>query len=143
MTLTAALGDETTGIREFLSALLAPLLSGHSSLGFIIILMVFCTFVTNFANNAVLGAIMMPIMYPFALESGVNPLAVATVLMFSVHLALLTPAGSPAAALLHGNREWIDVKDIYKYSVVFIIMVLLLNIIIGIPLSNFIWRSYI
>lgn len=142
MTLTAALGDETTGISQYLSSVLEPLLGGHSTMSFTIILMVFCMIMTNFANNAVLGAVMMPIMYPFALECGANPLAVATVLMFSVHAALLTPAGSPAAALLHGNRDWIDVKDIYKYSFVFLITLLILNIVIGIPLSNFIWNSY-
>jgi len=140
MTLTAALGDAETGISEFVSVSLHPLLGGHSSIIFTIILMLFCVVVTNFANNAVLGAVMMPIMYPFALESGASPIAVATILMFSVHLALLTPAASPAAALLHGNREWIDLKDIYQYSVTFIIAVVILNLVIGIPLANYIWR---
>lgn len=60
------------------------------------------------------------------------------IMIFFVLLsAAITPAASPFAAILHGNKEWVPSGDVYKYTLTYVGLELLLVLIIGIPVTNF------
>lgn len=68
--------------------------------------MVLGVLITNVANNAITGAILMQIIVAMAPSMGIdNPVPLAMTVTMAMFLALLTPAASPYAAVLHANKE--------------------------------------
>lgn len=139
MVVAAAFSMPTTGITAFLKNMLEPLLGGHPSYLFSIIALVFCIAITQFANNGLMAVILMPVIAPFCVENGTNFSALAAMMMFGLHLAALTPAASPIAAILYGNKEWIDLKVAVKYVTPIVICGTIIFAVIGLPLANFIF----
>lgn len=139
MVISGALTDDATGIKLFLTEVLNPLLGNRSPIMFTTILIIFSMLITNIANNGVMGVLLMPIVYTFSLQNGANPVAVATAITFALHVAILTPAASPYAAILYGNKDWLEAKDVGKYGSVIVITMLALYLVVGFPLSNLIF----
>ena len=136
MVISGALTGEGTGISEWATDALNPLLGGRSQFAFAVILLMFSMFITNIANNGVMGVVLMPIMYTFALQNGTNPEGMATLLIFAMHMAILTPAASPYAAILIGNKDWVGQRDVLKYGSVIIATTFTIFLFIGLPLSR-------
>lgn len=139
MVISNALTAESTGITAFLTEILGPALGGRSPFVFAAILLTFAMVVTNFANNTVVGVMMMPVIYSFALQNGSNVAGVVTAVIFMLHYAIVTPAASIYSCVLHGNSEWVESKDVVKYTTVMMVFMLALFIVIGIPLSNWLF----
>lgn len=139
MVISDALTIDSTGIKPFLIQTLNPLMSNNSPLVFTAIMVTVGMLITQAANNAVMGVLLMPIMYTFALQNGTNPTAVAAIMVYTLHIAMITPAASPYAAVLFGNKEWIESKDITKYGTLVMFSMLALYLIIGIPIANLIF----
>ncbi len=139
MAISSAMTSPGTGIPEFLSQQLHPLLGGHSYTTFILILAVFSIFISQFANNGIMGVLLMSVVNIFSVESGGSFEASATLMTFALHVALLTPAASPYAAVLFGNRDWLPQKDIFKYGFVIVLMSAVLYTTIGVRLIGIIY----
>lgn len=131
-----ALTAEGTGIKEFLIQSLGPILLGRSALTFAIIALGLGLLVTNFANNGMTALILMPVIVSFSDALGANPMAMVVLLIFTVHVAIMTPAACPMAAMMHGNTEWISTGQIYKYGGITVLLVLVIILAAGIPLGN-------
>ncbi len=58
---------------------------------------------------------------------------------FALHVALLTPAASPYAAVLFGNRDWLPQKDIFKYGFAIVLMAIVLYTTVGVRLIRIIY----
>ncbi|MDR3357268.1 MAG: hypothetical protein LBN96_00100 [Desulfovibrio sp.] len=139
MAISAAMVNKSTGITEFLRTMLDPLLGGHSYLLFAAILVIFGMSITQFANNGVMGVLLMPVVKVFCDQTGGNFEGTATLLIFALHVALLTPSASPYAAVLYGNKDWLSQGDTFKLSLVIILMALLLYVVVGIPVMRMIY----
>ncbi len=133
MPISSVLTAEEAGVTAFLLKVLSPFFEGKSTLAFLMIAVASAVIITNFAVNNVVGAILLPVFYPFALALDISPLALTSLLVFTCHFALLTPAASPMAALLHGNTSWCRTGDIYKYGVLIVLASFLVSCIVGIP----------
>lgn len=134
--LSNALMAEETGISAWLQVTLEPMLNGQPKLMFL-----FCAFglaliLTNFSNNGMVGLIFMPIILSFCGTFGLNPAAMAVILIFTVHVALITPASCPMAGLMFSNPEWIKPKDIYKYGFPTLLITIFAVVFIGNPLGT-------
>lgn len=92
---------------------------------------------TNFINNAVMGAIFIPIVGAIYMNVGVNPIAVVAIISFASNVAILLPSASPLGAILNGNKEWISQKQIVQQSVL-CMAVTAITIAICIPIANMI-----
>ena len=92
--------------------------------------------ITNVANNAITGAILMQIVVAMAPSMGIdNPAPLAMTITMAMFLAILTPAASPYAAVLHANKERISTGDIMKYGSVLIIVSMIVYVVVGLPLA--------
>lgn len=130
------MADET-GIKPWLVNMLTPLFGSHGQMFFIVFLTVIGVIVTNVANNAITGAILMQIIVAMAPTMGIdNPVPLAMMITMAMFLAMLTPAASPYAAVLHANKEKISTGDIMKYGSIFIAVSVVVYIVIGLPLAN-------
>lgn len=140
MAISGALTAKGTGITEFLGQTLEPVLGGHSSIMLLVILLSLSLSITQFANNGIMGVLFMPIIATFAPQAGLSFEGAATLVILILHTALLTPAASPYAAVLFGNEEWIDKRDISKYALFFVFATLATYLIFGLPLLELLYQ---
>ncbi|MEL7567217.1 MAG: SLC13 family permease [Dehalobacterium sp.] len=129
-----SLMHESTGIKAFLEQNMVPLVSGLSPALFIIAIIIMVVFLTNFTINMVIVAMFLPIVIPMAPTMGVSAEQISYLIMVASTIAVLTPAGCAAAAILFPNTKWIKVKDIYKYGVPSVIALTVLALLV-----NFLW----
>ena len=134
-----ALNAESTGINEFLVDKFGALFNGVSGTLFVFTVMLIAIIATQFMNNSICGAIMFPIIYPFSIAIGVDPAMVTVLMIYCLVIAVLTPAGSPMAALMFANQEWVTTKELYKYITPGIIIVFLSVCAVGIPVANLVF----
>lgn len=134
-----ALTSEQTGVTPFLQSALMPIFEGKSVLAFTVLIMVICIIITNLCNNIVVGMLFIPIINIFASQNSISPIPMGIIMLFVVCLALVTPASSALGAALHSNQEWLQVKDIYKYTIIMSLLTLIVAFVVGLPLLNLIF----
>ena len=130
------LSDKATGVPTFLIQALTPVLGGRSEMVFVAIMFTFALILTNFANNAAMAVVLMPVVLNFSGQLGINPMPVATGVILMVFVAMLTPAASPHAGMMHGMRAIYNTKDILRIGFPICVCTLLLYIFIGYPLAK-------
>ena len=130
------LSDEATGIPTFLIQVLNPLLGGRSEYAFVAIMFTVALIVTNFANNAAMAVTLMPVVLNFSDQMGINPMPVATGVILMVFVAMLTPAASPHAGMMHGMKKIYSTKEILTVGFPICILALVLYICVGYPLCK-------
>lgn len=123
--LSTLLTSDDTGIKAFLAQILAPLLSTLSPLVLIIVVTAILTILTNFANNAVLGVIMINILCSISADLNISVIPIVISFVWFSQFAYLTPAASGPAAVVFGNSEWIKTKDIYALAPIWAILYLI------------------
>lgn len=136
MVISSALTDQSTGITAFLTVILDPILGGKSPFVFAVLVLGFALVFTNFTNNTVLGVMILPVLYSYAQMNGANLVGVGVAMIFMVHYAIVTPAASIYSAVLHGNNEWVDSRQVAGYTSIFLVFMFLLYVVVGIPLAN-------
>ena len=57
-------------------------------------------------------------------------------ILFVLSSAAITPAASPFAALMFGNKEWLKSGEVYKYSSMFVVIELVVVLLCSLPLAN-------
>lgn len=139
MVISSAMTSDVTGITTFLKDTLDPLLGGRSYIAFTAILAIFSVCITQFANNGVMGVLLMPVVKVFSEQSGGSFEGTAVLMIFALHIALLTPAASPYAAVLYGNKDWVSQGDVLKFGSIIILMTILLYTVVGIPVMRMIY----
>ena len=133
----SALTDAATGIVPFLNTILAPIFSGMSATVFTIVLMLVTVVLTNISNSLVIGMILQPVILTYCAGAGVNPAPIISIAIFTVlSTAACTPAASPFAAMLFGNKEYLTSGDVYKYSLTFVAVEMLIILVFGVPFLN-------
>ena len=136
---SSALLNEATGIRPCIMAVLNPLLGGRSMWSLMCILCIFCFLLTNVANNQVCAMVILPAFGAFAQETGMPPemvYPIATSCVLCLYLAFLTPAASPFAGMLFGNKDWLEPSDIFKMALPFAVIIMLLYCTVGFLLGT-------
>ncbi len=128
-----------TGVSEYLKSVFIPLFEGRSSYVATMIMIVGGILITQVANNAIMGAMLMPVIGVVSAQVGSNFAGTAALMTFAMHLAFLTPAASPYAAVLYANTDWLEKKAIMKYSLIFVFMSICIYGTVAMPLMNMIF----
>lgn len=136
LTIGNALTDEATGITLFLKQLLTPVFEGQSPLVFTVTIVALACTLTNICNNMVVGMLLIPIIYVFSQQIGIGSASIASLSLYMVCIAVVTPAASTTSAILHGNTKWLKIKDIYKYGIIMTLVSLAAVLIVGLPVAN-------
>ena len=122
------LSNSATGVTTFLIQTLNPILGSQSEMGFIAIMFLVALIITNFANNAAMAVVLMPVVLSFSAQLGINPIPVAMGVTLMVFVAMLTPAASPHAGMMHGRKDIYSTGEILK---------------IGLPMCLVTWAGYV
>ena len=132
-----ALTSDVTGISPFLNTVLMPIFEKVPTSLFAIIIMLFTVALTNVCNSFVIGILLQPVIATFCLATGTNSTPiVAMMILFVLSSAAITPAASPFAALMFGNKEWLKSGEVYKYSSMFVVIELVVVLLCSLPLAN-------
>ena len=133
----SVLTDGSTGIVAFLNTILGPIFQGMSATTFTIVLLLVSIVLTNISNSLVIGMILQPVILTYCATANVNPAPIITLGIFTVLLsAACTPAASPFAAMLFGNKEYLTSGDVYKYSLTFVAVEAVIILVLGVPFIN-------
>lgn len=136
-----AISAEITGIKPFLIQSLQPLLGNKPELVFIFLILAFALITTNFANNAGMAVVLLPVIIAFAEQyPGVPTMALSMSVTMMVFVAFLTPAASPWAGMMFGRKDIINAKEILIIGFPVCISALLFYVIIGFPLAKFLFK---
>lgn len=136
LTIATCINNDASGIILWVKELLNPLLGGLSPLMFVIVFMAIAMFITNLINNVVVSAIMVPISWTFSTALGLNPIAVVACFILFVDFAIFLPSASPSGAMMHSSNGWIPKGLLYKYAAITLVMLFVVSIAVGWPLSN-------
>lgn len=133
MPIADALVSDEVGLLALLQNYLTPIVADMSPTLFTITILTVTIVGTQFINNIVISAMMVPLMYTFALQLGASPTVLTLYIAIAACCASATPAASAPAAMGYANTEWIDSKTLYltNISLVFVewlILVLLIPV---------------
>lgn len=128
------LSADNTGVTAWLVQALNPILGGQPEMIFVAIMFTVALIITNFANNAAMAVVLMPVVITFSNQLGINPIPVAMGVILMVFVAMLTPAASPHAGMMWGRRDIYAPKDILSIGLPMCAITLLAYIFIGYPL---------
>ena len=131
-----SLSNDATGVKQFLLQVLQPILGGRSEMVFVAIMFTVALIITNFANNAAMAVVLMPVILAFCEQMQIHPMPVAMGVTMMVFVAMLTPAASPHAGLMHGRKDIYTTGDIMRIGFPICIVTLIFYIFIGYPLAK-------
>lgn len=98
MMIASAMGEATTGISDWVMAVVSPIVQGMSPFALIVALCVISVVLTNVANNIPVGIVLITIGVPLCLQMGINPFVAAVAISFCSNLAFtIPPAFVPVA----------------------------------------------
>ena len=133
--MSSSLTSADTGIMDFVTNLLSPVLAGQGTVVFLILITLIPLILTNVLNNLVIGMLFVPIATTFALNMGISTGMLFCALMLLTSCALATPAGCAVAALYHGNTEWTTSGQAARYGILFAFVAWVVTLVIGVPLG--------
>lgn len=135
-----ALTSDATGVQVLLESTLSPMLSGFSPTIFVVVATMIACCLTNVLNNTIISLLFVPVVATYITGTGLDGAQFLTVISFSVTAtAFMTPAASPYTALMYANEEWMNKKEVYKYTPILTLVSLVVLLIVGVPLSNWIF----
>lgn len=137
MPMSGMLTMEGTGINLFISSILGDALAGLPPTIFVAAVLFLGMILTNFGNNVSICILMMPVIINVCGTAGLDPAPIYMCMIFSVHLAMLTPGACPYAALVWGNTEWVSAKEIYKYVPLIMILFYICIVLVGYSWAKF------
>lgn len=108
--LASALTNEATGISPWLTEVLTPIFAGHGPHFILVVSIITMIILTNIGSNIAMASALIPIIAPFALQSGANITVFGMAIIYSANMGLLLPGSSAPASILHARNEIPDMK---------------------------------
>ncbi len=131
-----SLSNPATGVSDWLVQALDPILGGQPEMVFVALMFTVALIITNFANNAAMAVVLLPVVINFSERIGISPIPVAMGVILMVFVAMLTPAASPHAGMMHGRKDLYSTKDILSIGFPMCAITLIMYIFIGYPLAK-------
>lgn len=131
-----SLSNASTGVSEFLVKILNPILGGQPETMFVALMLFTALVITNFANNAAMAVVLMPVVISFSNQMGINPMPVAMGVILMVFVAMLTPSASPHASMMHGRKDIYTTKEILMIGLPLCLVCWLLYVVVGYPMMK-------
>ena len=131
-----SLSNKATCISDFLVQTLNPILGGQPEIVFVALMLLVALIITNFANNAAMAVVLMPVVISFSTQLGINPMPVAMGVTLMVFVAMLTPSASPHASMIHGRKDIYSTKEILRIGFPMCAICWILYVVIGYPMMK-------
>lgn len=139
MMMTSLLMSDATGIKSFVLQLLRPITTHCSGFTFLLALFILGVILTNFMNNMVVAFMMVPVLVAVGDSMTLNTTVGVLLILVATSAAYLTPAASPAAAMLFAKKDWLHSGDIIKIGFISIFVITLIGLTIVFALGNLVF----
>lgn len=123
--------SEATGILPFILSVLNPIFGHLPYSVFFFAVFAAAVLLTNVLTNVVVGFVLIPVVFGVASATGVSAVPLVFMVVLAVHMAILTPAACPYAAITLGNEEWISTAEMYKYGGSVLLMLIIILAVVG------------
>lgn len=111
MSFGPAIASEATGISALLYQITAPLLAGHSTFVFILLVCISTLVLTNFLNNTVVIMLMISVIAAYIPTLDINIITLAAMMLVASQMAMFVPGASYYAGLAHGQATHVGRKN--------------------------------
>ena len=136
LVLCSFINSPEAAVGDWIKVFLAPILSKMSPFTYVICILMIGCIITNFINNAVVGALLIPVSFSISMSFGVNPVALCACLILFVDFGIMLPSASPVGAMLYSNLGWIPNKTLHLYCIFAVLLYVGTSYIVGWPLAN-------
>lgn len=126
--IASAVTDDSTGIVSFLSGLFSPIFSGHGGIFILVVTIILSLFLTNLGSNIAFGSAMIPIIAPFVIASGMNPMFAGAAMLYIINIGAVLPGASAPAAIFHSQEALTDGSMRIKVTLVGCLALLIVSI---------------
>ena len=137
-TISDLLGDPALGFHAFITHYLGPVLDVGNVLLFTVIILCITWVISLFLSSVLLRGILSPILVPLLIAFGIPIMPFMVVFQFVLFMPLWFPSAGGIAAIIHGFPH-IGSNNVLKYMPIYQVVILIVGLLIGIPLSNFIF----
>ena len=103
--LATAMTNEATGILPWLTGIFEPLFAGRGPLFILIFTIIGMMILTNIGSNIAFGGAMIPVVSPFVMAAGMNPVIAGAALIWIANIGIVLPGASAPASIFHGRSE--------------------------------------
>lgn len=103
--LASAMTNEATGILPWITGIFEPLFAGKGPMFILAFTVIVMTILTNVGSNIAFGGAMIPVVSPFIIASGINPVVAGAALIWIANMGLVLPGASAPASIFHGRSE--------------------------------------
>ena len=138
MALAQYLTGEDTGVTQMIALLLQPLM-GMPPMAFIFMALLLGILVTNFTNNFVVALVIMPVLYSFASQVGINPMGSILTLFVCTQIALGTPGASFPVGICYSFSNIVNTSMMMKYAWLTVLLLAILSLCVALPLAIFLF----
>ncbi|MCI6256428.1 MAG: SLC13 family permease [Clostridiales bacterium] len=126
----SALTNEATGVLPWLTSLVSPIFEGRSPVFIIVFTVIVMMFLTNIGSNIAFGGAMIPVISPFVIASGMNPVIAGATLIWCANMGLVLPGASAPASIFHGRSEIPSAGQRYKIVAFSAALVMVVSIVV-------------
>ncbi|MBR4249144.1 MAG: SLC13 family permease, partial [Verrucomicrobia bacterium] len=103
--LASAVTNQATGVLPWLTGIFTPLFDGKSPIFILIFTIIVMLILTNVGSNIAFGSAMIPVISPFVIASGMNPVLAGAALIWIANMGMMLPGSSAPASIFHGRSE--------------------------------------
>ena len=135
LTVAAAVADPATGIQDWLTLKLTPLVAGKSPFMLTCILCLVALILTNVANNQSVAAIITPLLLSIGMATDANIHVLLMCLIMSCNAGFCTPPASATASILFGTTTWVPGKQPYIFGLIYSVYSFILCMFVMYPLG--------
>ena len=133
ITLASAITNADYGVSAWLSSIFQPLFGSSNQWVVLLVAAVVSLIATQIGSNIAFGSALIPIIAPFALASGLNPLLACVAIVFMVQQGYCLPGSSSPAAIYHSQEQIPDMKTRLKFTgtgtlIIFVCTILVLSV---------------
>lgn len=133
--MAAAIGSDTTGIPQWLTANIGPIMGKFSPMMLILLVVFLCVSLTNLLNNWSVAVVMTTVAVPIVIEKGVNPAILGVLIPLCCNCAFPTPAATPVTAFSVSD-PYCNPQYVLKHGISMAIITLIVALILGYPLAS-------
>ena len=116
ITLASAVTKADYGISAWLSGVFQPLFGSSSKWVTLVVAALVPLIATQIGSNIAFGSAMIPIVAPFVIASGLNPVVACVAVVFMVQQGYCLPGSSSPAAIYHLHDMIPDMKERVKFA---------------------------
>jgi len=119
MPMANILNDSSLGINTTIMNVVGGIFGNNASVTLFVFLMTLLIIIcTTFIGNVPVCLMFYNTVSLFAPALGVSTTALACMISLTSNASVILPGSNPQAAMLHGQKDWVETRDVVRYGII-------------------------